>query len=286
LGKDEKGELEEILKLLRELTKRSSNDRSKPAYRSRGYRLTPRPLGGGYIAKTHHQTPRTEYRSEAKTNYNPKPERQGSYSARPWSEPAIYRPRERLVYDPEVKQILKNIEQKLGSELDGEEILRQLESNPELYERLVERLNEGVDKPEESELAEDEDEKASEHKPELDEQNREEENGEAREKGGLENFPTGESQVRDGLEGSLEDAESTLEEKEGTEPINEVTETQSGFSAPEPSSEVIEQIEAQDLSSLEAELYREPLEPIELGAEPMPSSEPLEQEGKEEVEEY
>jgi hypothetical protein len=338
LGKDEE-KLEEILRLLKELTKKSSNDGSKPAYRSRGYRLTPKPSGGGYISRNH-QIPRIEYKSEAKTNYNPKPERQGSYS-RPWSEPTVYRPRERLVYDPEVKQILKNIEQKLSSEPEAEEILRQLEDNPELYEKLVERLSEDLEKSEanEPDLGEEIEKEGrsegSEQSPEeaeesIDQESSEEVNEKTeKEDGWIENeqreiierlgiTPDEEGNVEleevleklgeeDGMAifplGRLEvDEKSEAMQDEPNEVGSETRETEieaQQIERPEiigpveePNEEVIEKIEAQDLSLLEEELYQEPLEPMEPEAEPIESieallsSEPLERESEEEVEEY
>jgi hypothetical protein len=336
LGKDEE-KLEEILRLLKELTKKSSNDGSKPAYRSRGYRLTPKPSGGGYISRNH-QTPRIEYKSEAKTNYNPKSERQGSYS-RPWSEPTVYRPRERLVYDPEVKQILKNIEQKLSSEPEAEEILRQLEDNPELYEKLVERLSEDLEKSEanEPDLGEEIEKEGrsegSEQSPEEAEESiGQEPSKEVNEKtekedGWIENeqreiierlgiTPDEEGNVEleevleklgeeDGMAifplGRLEvDEKSEAMQDEPNEVGSETRETEAQqIERPEiigpieePNEEIIEKIETQDLSPLEEELYQEPLEPMEPEAEPiqsieaMLSSEPLERESEEEVEEY
>ena len=66
---------------------------------------------------------------------------------------------------------------------------------------------------------------------------------------------------------SLENIESIVENEQNAElvnetiePIEEITEHQADFSSLEPSNEIIEKIEAQDLSSLKEELYEESLE--------------------------
>ncbi|MGB9760425.1 MAG: hypothetical protein ACPLZG_11405 [Thermoproteota archaeon] len=109
-------------------------------------------------------------------------------------------------------------------------------------------------------------EELSESKTELDGQDSEAEE-EVEDKIGLE-YLRDELKVNEGLEESLEDVELPTEIEQDVEPANEIIESQTDSLLPEPSNEVIEKIEAQDLSSLEAELYQESLEPIEPKVEP------------------
>jgi cytochrome c551/c552 len=78
--------------------------------------------------------------------------------ARPWTEPAVYRPPERLVYDPDVKHLLEKIEAHLRldtetkslEELDVDELLSRLQQkyNGEAYGKLLEKLLEEINKAE------------------------------------------------------------------------------------------------------------------------------------------
>jgi hypothetical protein len=280
LDKDEKEKLEEIIRLLRKLL---SKDDYKPRleYRASRHNLPIARGRGGYKPKNyfpqHHQAYQgSGLKSEAKS-YETK-EKASSYSAKPWNEPMQYQPKERIVYDPEVKRILKSIEQKLSSEPNAEEVLRQFENNPELYEKVIEKLSNDLESSEANE-------------PDLDQGAEEEAKYEDSEQG-LEGAEESIDQENSGeAEPSIE-AETKVEEELprssgveiSSEPSQEAIEPQ----VEELGSEVIEQIEAQDLSSLEAELYQEPLEAIEPiePIEPMQSGEPLEQKTEGEAEGY
>jgi hypothetical protein len=54
------------------------------------------------------------------TKYNPKPERPSFSGGKVWSEPTHYNPKERLVYDPEVKALLQRIEKNLRDVVNSE----------------------------------------------------------------------------------------------------------------------------------------------------------------------
>jgi hypothetical protein len=285
LDKGEKEKLEEIIRLLRKLLSRDDY-RPRLEYRASRHNLAIVRGGGGYKSRNYFPQHYQAYqgsglKSEAK-RYETK-EKASSQSAKPWNEPMQYQPRERIVYDPEVKQILKSIEQKLSSEPNAEEVLRQLENNPELYEKLIERLSNDLERPEANE-------------PDLDQGAEEEAKYEASKQGlegaeepinqgnskEVEPSVEAEAKVEEELLESLSEAEIS------SEPNQEVIEPQ----AEEPGSEVVDQIEAQDLSSLEAELYQEPLEPIELiepevePVEPTQRNEPLEPKTEGEAESY
>jgi hypothetical protein len=281
LDKGEKEKLEEIIRLLRKLLSRDDY-RPRLEYRASRHNLAIVRGGGGYKSKNYFPQHYQAYqgsglKSEAK-RYETK-EKASSYSAKTWNEPMQYQPKERIVYDPEVKRILKSIEQKLSSEPKAEEILRQLEGNPELYEKLVERLSNDL---ESSEAIE----------PDLDRGAEEEAKYEDSEQGLEEAEESIEKENSGEVEPSVEAAtkvgglhESASEAEISSGPSQEVIEPQ----AEKPGSEVIEKIEAQDLSLLEAELYQEhlePIEPIEPEVEPMQPSEPLEQKTEGEAEGY
>ena len=57
---------------------------------------------------------------------------------KPRTEPQIYKPRERIIYNPEVKQLLQRIESHLKP--DAKQMLKQLEENPELYDEISDKL--------------------------------------------------------------------------------------------------------------------------------------------------
>lgn len=263
--KSEKKLLEEIIKLLRELlvSRKLFSYKLKaynPALKSRsrvGYKpkLKISRYFGGHL--------QSGYRSKPSYSPIPKSRSSSSYAPKPWKEPMQYRPKERLVYDPEVKRILKSIEQKLSSEPDVEEILRHLESNPELYDKISEGLLEKIngelyEKPEANEPEEKltgETERMGEY--EVGKENLEVEDKEVEEVEEKINFEPlfDKPEIHEDLEESL-DVELPTENNQDVEPKTD-------SSLPEPSEEVIEQLEAQDLSSLEAELYQEPIEVLE-----------------------
>jgi hypothetical protein len=284
LDKDEKEKLEEIIRLLRKLL---SKDDYKPRLEYRAFRhnLAIARGGGGYRARNyfpqHYEAYRgLGFRSEVKS-YETK-EKASSYLAKSWNEPMQYQPKERIVYDPEVKRILKSIEQKLSLEPNAEEVLRQFENNPELYEKLLEKLSDDLESSEANE-------------PDLGQGAEEEAKYEASEQGLEEAEEAINQETSEEAEPSVE-AETKVEEELprssgveiSSEPNQEVIEPQ----AEEPGSEVIEKIEAQDLSSLEAELYQESLEPLEIEPEVEPleplmqRNEPLEPKAEEEAESY
>jgi hypothetical protein len=289
LEKDEKEKLEEIIRLLRKfLSKDDYNPRV--SHRASKHNLPVARGGGGYKSKSYFPQHYQAYqgsglKSEAK-RYETK-EKASSYSAKTWNEPMQYQPRERIVYDPEVKRILKSIEQKLGSDPEAEEILRQLENNPELYEKVVEKLSKDLERPEANEPDFGEGaEKEGEYK--ADEQSLKEA-GEPIEPINQESSQEIEQSIDEVVqkdaeveaETEKESLESSSEAEISTEPVQEAKPSEEiEPQVEELSSGVIEKIEAQDLSSLEAELYQEPLEPIELiepEVDPMQPSEPLEQ---------
>jgi hypothetical protein len=289
LERDGKEKLEEIIRLLRKLLSRNDYD-PRIEYRASRHML-PIARGGGYRPKNYFPRHYEAYQGlGSETKRYERKEKHSVYLVKPWNEPMRYQPKERIVYDPEVKQILKSIEQKLSSEPNAEEVLRQLENNPEFYEKLVERLNNDLESSEANE-------------PDLDQGAEEEANYEAGEQsleGAEESIDQENSgEVEPSIESEQEHAEAEAEVEEelprspseveiSSEPSQETIEPQ----VEELGSEVIEQIEAQDLSSLEAELYQEPLEPLEIEPELEPveplmqSNEPLEQKTEDEAEVY
>jgi hypothetical protein len=273
LEKDEREKLDEIIRLLRKLL---SKEDYRPRLESRVSRnkLAVAKGGGSYKPRNYFPQHYQAYqgsRSKSEEKKYESREKTSSYSAKPWNEPMQYQPRERLVYDPEVKQILKSIEQKLSSEPEAEEILRQLENNPELYEKLVERLSEGLEKVEAKEPDLDEEiEKDSEQSSKGAEESIEQEPSE-------EAKPAIGTEIEDEGNVQLEEVLEKLGEEEGM-PILQLDELKLDKKSEaqqigreeviepleEHSDEVIQKIEAQDLSQLEEELYEEPTEPLEL----------------------
>jgi len=283
-------ELKELIRLLKKLLSR----RYSYGYRVGQYLHRPRPYKPRLGSRANFYKP-TRYEERAysrpQQDYKPKPTSTTSYAGRPWTEPQIYRPSERLVYDPEVKQLLQRIEKHL--EPDVEEMLEKLEENPELYDEISERLlakinEERVEKA--AEINSEENERAEEINSEQaesevsDEAKREEnENAELVEEsdeGGAEELAENEDLLKDeflgdeavpeGVEAnelSGESAELPLEE--ALEPSEELS-TSEAVEDIEPSSSeaefdlepVTEALEALDLSPLEAELYPE-LEALE-----------------------
>ncbi|MEM3368492.1 MAG: hypothetical protein QW193_01175 [Nitrososphaerales archaeon] len=269
MGKDEK--LEELIRLLKKI-KRSYVPRG--AYRpiSKPIRYKPR--------LRNYAIPSVKYREEPK--YRASKERPSSYT-KPWSEPIQYQQKERLIYDPEVKRILERIEKHLSSKPDVEEMIKQLESNPELYskisDRLLERMNEDYEKLEEEvkkayteiddkDVEVDNDKKESiadridiEEKDKHSEDTSKEEKFEAKESSEEESVETDEEV------GTLEDIE--VQDIESLpENVNEgenLVETQEAIEETEPIDEELP-VESfdHDIEELYAELYEIESEPIEV----------------------
>ena len=281
MEKSTEKKLEELIELLKELLYKK-----KMSYEPRRVRSgIPKPTAAYRPRLNNHNTPSYRYGEEPK--YNPKQERASYSIPKPWNEPMQYQPKERLVYDPEVKRILERIEKHLKP--DAEEMLRLLEGNPELYDaisnRLLEKMNEDfykqleVSKPAGEVEAEprEEETKDVETKVEGEREGLEPEAekvtpevlGEER----LQEEPAQEEELQPEIQETSHDTEPLInvlssepKEAELPEDVEEPS-----VDASESNTDVIEQIEAQDLSSLEAELYQEPLEP---NVEPIEALEP------------
>jgi len=138
LGKEE--ELKELIKELKKALARisytpRSSYKAKLQYAPRGY------------ARKQSYAVRHDFRYHPEPNPKPKEEKPSYHGGKVWTEPTPYKlEKERLVYDPEVKELLKRIEKHLAeSKPDAEELLKQLESNPELYNEISEKLMERMD---------------------------------------------------------------------------------------------------------------------------------------------
>jgi len=129
LEKDEKEKLDEIIRFLRKLLSKEDDYRPRLESRTSRHKLAVARGGGSYKPRNyfpqHYQAYQGSRLKSEEKRYETR-EKTSSYSAKHWNEPMQYQPRERLVYDPEVKQILKSIEQKLSSELEVKEILGNL----------------------------------------------------------------------------------------------------------------------------------------------------------------
>lgn len=264
MGKSEEEELEEIIRLLRKLLSRKLKSRGpRRVYAKPKEFYKP---AGSYRITRNYPTHLLKYRASSgpEPKYAPKKERSISYVVKPWSGPMQYRPKERLIYDPEVKMLLQKIERHLSSEPDAEEILRQLENSPELYhkvsERLLERINEDSHEQTEAseayEPAKEELELSTKTEPDI-----------------VAELEQNDVKVEEITPEKLEEGSSELELPTEQIQENELSTIEHlNVLAPEPNDDVIEQIEAQDLSSLEDELYQEPLEPeasSEVNTEPL-----------------
>jgi hypothetical protein len=153
--KREQAELDDIYRILELIYHRLSEGK----YRSKLSRL-----GAGYRSGTskfsQKSNPKAYERSQSyakpELKYNPKPEKISFGGGKPWSEAEVYRPRERIVYDPEVKSLLQKIEKHLAKalseaekdvetrdldKLDKEELTKLLEESkdPEVLKKLLER---------------------------------------------------------------------------------------------------------------------------------------------------
>jgi hypothetical protein len=312
-----KDELKELIRLLKKAVASYKPHVGYRGVRSRGSK-------SGYTHRPSYVTRNFRYQPEP--SYKPKPEKLSYHGGKVWTEPTQYKlEKERLVYDPEVKELLKRIEKHLTeSEPDAEEMLKQLEQNPELYEKisgkLMEKMNEDYEALEKSsnitgyvfrdpsagssfrvesqEKLEGEDtqsreidDKATtkiEEKSEVEKEASEgaveqadvksefidKEESEGYEDSSKDLYLENEADVLREIEadGLIEKAEPK-EELDGVQPPDaeiepskdEATEHVQPLeaNATEEAQGVIEQIEAQDLSSLEAELFSEPTESLE-----------------------
>jgi hypothetical protein len=81
-----------------------------------------RSRGGGVRLKQNpsYEKQQRYVRQLPETKYNPKLERPSFSGGKVWSEPAHYNPKERLVYDPEVKALLQRIEKNLREAVNSE----------------------------------------------------------------------------------------------------------------------------------------------------------------------
>jgi len=277
LGREEsKDDLKRLIKLLEKLinmkTRRGSVSIYRPNMRLRsgGYPLKPK----NYILHHNfHYPPEPRYRPK-----NEKP----NYGARVSTEPR-YIQKERLVYDPEAKLLLEKIEKHLANLKSNSKESKELE--PELYSELyglAEIMND------ESEKSESNDEEFTSNvyaedslenhfpKTEIDSEPKE-----------LEFFEGNELETNTHLEdespidaevnnGSLDVEMNSTFIGEPTE-LNEISEVkpiQEYVEVTGPNIDVVDRIEAEDLSSLEAELFAEPepLEPEGPDIEPVPKN--------------
>jgi hypothetical protein len=113
--------LEDIYRLLEQVYIKVSGSRyrgnalgkilSKHRGRGGGVRLKPNPS---------YEKQQRYVRQLPETKHNPKPERPSFSGGKVWSEPTHYNPKERLVYDPEVKALLQRIEKNLREAVNSE----------------------------------------------------------------------------------------------------------------------------------------------------------------------
>lgn len=242
-------------------------------------RLTSR-RGGGGRSKPSRYIKHHDFKYQPEPKDKPKPERLNwSSKVEPWTEPKQPKP-ERVV---------------VRTEPDAQELLKELESHPELYEKLIDQILEKMGRDfrdqaeamgvkDYGELSQEEAEKIA---GEIIE------NNPSRDDEPIENpHEISGSLFYDSMAGSVprKDAEAQsenveTEEKQGEmpteiEPTQEVEQTEEE----ESSTDVIEQLENQDLSELEAEIFppetdseKEP-EVSEIESElpePLPETEPL-----------
>ena len=272
-----KDDLKRLIKLLEKLigmkTRRGSVSIYRPGkkLRSGGYPLRPK----NYIL--HHN-----FHYPPEPRYRPKIEKP-NYGARVSTEPK-YVQKERLVYDPGAKLLLEKIEKHLANLESNSKKSKELE--PELYSELSYGL---------AEIINDESEKS--------ESNYKEFTSNIDAEDSLENrFPKteidSEPKELEFLEGNELETNTHLEDEfpidvevnngsldvemnstfigEPTE-LNEISEVkpiQEYVEITDPNIDVVDRIEAEDLSSLEAELFAEPepLEPEEPDIETLPKN--------------
>ncbi|MGQ9469464.1 MAG: hypothetical protein ACUVTD_06525 [Nitrososphaerales archaeon] len=251
MGKDKDEKLEEILRLLRRLLSKREG-----SYKPRAnYRPIPRPrVGGHQPTSLYHHYPVYRGAGGKEPKYNPEPKRT-SYGLPTLPKELVYQPKERLVYDPEVRKLLQKIESYLRPEQNAEAIQSKPENEPEDTYRQLEAK-------EESELGKGEEKKIE---PALESKNgREKENLEADIEAEIKEDEGTESPIHNevGVEDSSEDSRQGLSDLEIYVEQVEEPRLSHGVSEPEHNVNAVEQIESKDLSSLEAELYQEPLEPM------------------------
>ena len=131
--KKRKLSLEDIYRLLeRVYTKLSGSRRSildkilSKHNRGGGVRLKPNP--------SPYQKQQRYVKQLPEPKYNPKPEKPSFSGGKIWSEPKANYPKERLVYDPEVKAILQRIEKNLRETVNSEPKENQEEPSPYEFE--------------------------------------------------------------------------------------------------------------------------------------------------------
>jgi hypothetical protein len=249
MGK-KKSKKDEIEKLLREILRAL---RSKRSLR-RTYKLGPPLRSGGYPRRhSPYRMTGFRYQPQSKTpqEYKPRVERP-SYGGMIQRRPEVYRPKERIVYDPEVKQLLKDIREELRRNLSEPP---EVEEKPELLEESYDETFDGLKY--ESSLVEKIEE-------------REYEQNDSIELDKVESFEDVEESINefidfDELSGTEIEELEPLEEIE-PESIDDVLEVEpigedEAELVEEYDPEIIEQIEAQDLSSLEGALYGPELVP-------------------------
>jgi len=295
-------ELKRLIGLLRSSMSNRGGYRSSRGYRgSGGYRGSRYRGRGGYGYRPSRYSRQHDFRYGPEPKFAPKQERQSQYTGRPWSEPTQYREKERLVYDPDVKRLLEKIESHLRNEtgtenrnldeMDADDLLLKLEEkyDHEVHEKLLEKLLEEINEAEPELMSEDTDAQdketdrtvggteASEDNVERKEDEIEDENHR------IESDLSNESKVKvDDAEDdflkdmSLENETEVLRDMEAEEELNkanpmesrptelpETIETVGVESVQTEPIDVVVQIEAEDLSPLEAELYPDLIEPME-----------------------
>jgi hypothetical protein len=257
------GKEEELEKLIRELRRTLT----KISYRPRsGYGQRPGYTPRNYMQRRSYEA-RHDFRYHPEQNQKPKQERPSYHGGKIWTEPTPYRPeKERIVYDPEVKDLLRRIEKHLiESKPDAEEIVRRLESDPELYreisERLMERMCEDF-----RELIETENVEQSEitqKSSEAGEESGEDVGKEPENRKSVEEFQASEIDEPNSEERDESCGNGDLLHDAGLEnEVEEMPEQGTG------ERKAIEEIESQDLSELEAELFSDVgIESMEEGSE-------------------
>ena len=242
----DESELRKLIKMLRRLISGNYKPRIyKPKIRDLIYK----PKGGGY-----RKSP-SKYIMHHNFKYQPEPkpkipaDKPSSYRGSPWKEPVNYKPeKERLVYDPEVKQLLRSIDEHLAGSEENKlgEVSYESSEQEEASEIENFEVDAEIDLPEmQGNFEGSQIEIENEAEP-LENMEMEEISGQAivsKESLGLET------------------------EVEQFEPI----EPQAEEMIPEEAS-VVQQLETEDLSTLEAELFPELTEPIER-TEPVQESE-------------
>ena len=229
MGKRYEEKIEELISLLKKLIYEKSK-----LYRPRSYRPRMRlRLTNPYVQR--------RMRYVTREHESKRSEKQASYVIRVRSEPE-YRPRERLVYDPDVKKLLEKIERNVSDfKEEVESILNELE-NPEVHERLLEILEVSPEEPTELQDSENQDEKS--------------ETMEKTEYGLKSEFFDEKIQELDSEIPFLEDLE-IIESDVESYPIEAYSETEE--LEPE-----IDELELDDLTTLETELFPQETEEVEV----------------------